>query len=81
MIEGIVFVPFTNGSKLRNMLQKAEDMITGEMRVPSVRFVERGGKTVEDTLGRSNPWKSEHECARKKCPPCWGRRWIAAQKE
>ena len=81
MIEAVVFVTYAQDSTLKNQLQKAEEAITSELRVPSVRFVERGGRTVSDVLSRNNPWKVEAQCPRTKCPPCWGRICIAAEEE
>ena len=36
---------------------------------------------MAEVLSRNNPWAGEGECPRKGCPPCWGRRWLAAQEE
>ena len=81
VIEGVIFIPFTLDSKLREEIQRVEETLTAEMRTPSIRFVERGGESVTQILERNNPWSKESECGRKVCPPCWGRRWIAMKKE
>ena len=81
VVESVVFVPYTLESKLKEKLQKVEENLTAELKCPSVRFVERGGRSLAETLSRNNPWAREGECPRKACPPCWGRRWLAAQEE
>ena len=81
VIESVVFVPYTLESKLRKDLQKVEETLTQEMNTPTVRFVERGGQTVSESLSRNNPWSKENYCLRKCCPPCWGRKWLAQKKE
>ena len=81
VVEGVVFVPFTPESALREELQRVEDTLTAEMNTPGIRFVERGRNTVVEVLGRNNLWSKEGECNRKVCPQCWGRTYIAHRKE
>ena len=81
VVESVVFVLYTLESKLKEKLQKVEENLTAELKCPSVRFVERGGRSLAETLSRNDPWAREGECPRKACPPCWGRRWLAAQEE
>ena len=40
-------------------------MITVELKVPKVRFIERGGPTLMDTVGRNNPNAKEWYCHRQ----------------
>ena len=54
--------------------------MTTLLKCPSVRFVERGGRTVVDELSKSNPWAKEAACCRKGCLPCWGRGWLETEK-
>ena len=81
VVEGVICIPYTPESHLREELQRVEDVLITEMHTPGLRFVERGGETVTEVLGRNNPWSKESECGRKNCPPCWGRRWLAEKKE
>ena len=62
VVDGVVFVYYIKDSALRDRLKKAEEVIARELRVPSARFVERGGRTVANTLGMNNIWKQEGEC-------------------
>ena len=78
VVESVVFIPFTLESRLREKLQRVEENLTAELKCPSTRFVERGGRSLAETFSRNNPWADEGECPRKECPPCWGRRWLAA---
>ena len=55
VVETVVFVPTTPNSNLRKLLQKADDQLCLSVNSPSVRFVERGGPTLMDTVGRNNP--------------------------
>ena len=71
VIEAVVFIPYTQDSILKDTLQRAEESITNKLKVPSIRFVERGGKSVSDTLSRNNLCKTEAQCLRSKCPQCW----------
>ena len=70
VVESVVFVPYTLESKLKEKLQRAEENLTAELKCPSVRFVERGGRSLAEVLSRNNPWAGEGECQRKGCPPC-----------
>ena len=80
VVEAVVFVPFTTGSVLKNLLQKIDDCLTGSLGSPAVRFLERGGSTIVDLLGKSNPWAKEAACGREGCLPCWGRAWLYSEK-
>ena len=57
-IECVVFVPATPGSKLRDILQRCDDQLSETLDAPAVRFVEKGGTTIERKLihGRENPF-------------------------
>ena len=39
VIEGVIFIPFTLDSKLREEIQRVEETLTAEMRTPSIRFL------------------------------------------
>ena len=44
-------------------------------------MVEKGGDKLVDTLGRNDPWGSDHSCPDSQCVPCGSRRWIQEQKK
>ena len=50
-LETVVFIPSTPGSRLRIHLQDADDRLVTSINSPSVRFVERGGPTLMETVG------------------------------
>ena len=54
-IETVVFLPTTLRSVLKKKLQEMEDCICKATNFPYMRFVERGGPTVMETVGKSNP--------------------------
>ena len=49
-----------------------EDTLTIELNTPAIRFVERGGRTVAQTLSRNNPWAGEWECRGRVVLPAEG---------
>ena len=51
------------------------------LNTPAVKFVERRGTTIEDDLGRTNPWSLDWFCPRKECEPCRGRLFLAKEVE
>ena len=55
VVESVVFIPFTLEPKHREKLQRVEENLTAELKCPSVRFVERGGRSMAETLSRNNP--------------------------
>ena len=65
--ETVVFIPATPRSELRKRLQEADDLITKATNCPPARFVERGGPTIVDTVGRTNPLAGEWYCSRDDC--------------
>ena len=80
LVETVVFVPTTPNSGLRKMLQKVNDQLCLSVNSPSVRFVERGGPTLMDTVGRNNPNAKVWYCPRQDCEPCKGRRILGAEE-
>ena len=58
-VETVIFVPSTPGSKLKEILQAQDNMITQAMGSPKVRCSERAGVTVMEELGSNNPWSNE----------------------
>ena len=78
-IETVVFLPATPGSRLKKDLQEADEILCKTTNSPTVRFVERGGPTLMELVGKSNPWSREWFCPRKNCVPCKGRLLLAAE--
>ena len=81
VVESVVFVPFTPNSTLKNQLQTIDEMLAAQLGAPSVRFVERSGDTIVNTLGRTNPWSDEFVCGRVPCLPCDSRLWLQMEAE
>ena len=80
-IEAVLFIPATPGSKMRKLLQSAEDQGAKLMNSPSIRVVERAGTKLIDEVGSNNPWKKEWMCPRKTCLPCQGQAVLGAEAE
>ena len=68
-VEAVMFVPYTNGSKLQKLLQGSDDDFIKGSRNKRIRFVERGGQTLEQVLGRNDPWGGKG-CSRLDCFQC-----------
>ena len=62
-------MPHTPQSALARRIQKEEDKISKALKLPRVKIVERGGKTLMDMLARPNPWASQ-PCGREGCWVC-----------
>ena len=70
--EGVIFVPYTVDGKLRSRLQHEDDKLTRVMRMPRLRFVERPGRTVADSLVTKDPWyRLQGGCSKQNCPVCF----------
>jgi hypothetical protein len=54
---------------LRKRLQSEDDRLVETMGSRRIKFVERGGRTLESLLCRTNPWKERH-CGREGCVIC-----------
>ena len=63
-IMGVMYVPFTKGSRLAKDLREGE-LVMGELSGWMVKIVERGGRRLEHILHKSNPWSGE-DCARQR---------------
>ena len=68
-VESILFCPYTENSKLKKELQKAEEFLNGNSRVGKVRITERAGPKMSTLLTNRTPWKKEW-CGRENCLPC-----------
>ena len=70
-VEGVIFIPFTQGGELRKILQKADDNLTKTLGMQRTRFVERAGISVQDVLVDKDPWyRLNQGCQRKRCYIC-----------
>ena len=64
--------PYTSGGKLRSRLQNEDDKLTKAMRMPRLRYIERPGRTVADSLVEKDPWyRLQGGCSRETCPICY----------
>ena len=70
--EGVIFVPYTTGGRLRSKIQIEDDKLTRAMRMPRMRYVERPGRTIADSLVEKDPWyRLQGGCTRQNCPICF----------
>ena len=58
--EAVVFIAHTPGGELRKRLQAEEDQLAKTLGMRKVKFVERGGKSLQSILCVSNPWKKKN---------------------
>ena len=66
---------------MRDKLQESEDVISEMMGAPALKFVEKGGTTIYQKLGQSDPWKGDTFCQRDDCLHCQGRYILAEEEE
>ena len=64
-VEGVMFVPNTEGGVLKKQLQEAETNLVG---YGQVRYQEMSGRTIESMLVVKDPWAGT--CGRSDCFPC-----------
>ena len=57
--EVVVFVPHTPEGILKKRLQERDAKMVEAMGVRKVKFVERGGRSIQGILCQSNPWKAK----------------------
>ena len=67
--EVVVFIPHTPGGILKERLQRRDEKMREAMGMRKVKFVERGGRSLQGLLCRSNPWR-EKKCGGKDCLVC-----------
>ena len=68
-IEGIMFVPHTQGGKLARTIQESEDKFSRLHKTARVKVMERGGKKIVDILSKKDPW-APGKCDREGCMVC-----------
>ena len=66
---------------LKNTLQDTDNVYADQLKIPRVRFEERAGPTINDELGKSNPWAGQWVCPRADCLPCLSRGWLNQETE
>ena len=64
-----MFVAVTRDSRLQKTLQEADDSYLRGNKSKRIKFVERGGQTLENVLGKSDPWGGRG-CERHDCFQC-----------
>ena len=79
--ETVVFIPATPGSVLRKKLQEMDYGVTKATNSPTVRIVDRGGPSIVDIIGRTNPLAREWFCPREDCQQCRSRQIISKDME
>ena len=67
--EVVVFIPHTPEGILKRRLQERDQKMVDAMGMRKVKFVERGGQSLQGILSRSNPWR-EKDCGGKDCLVC-----------
>ena len=67
--EVVVFIPHTPDGVLKRRLQEKDQKMVEAMGMRRVKFVERGGRSLQGLLCRSNPWR-EKGCGDVKCLVC-----------
>ena len=77
----MVFVPFTPGSRLRDEIQRQDDVLSKTLEAPAFRFIEKGGNSFDSLLGQADPWKSDMSFEREGCLPCKSRLILLEEKE
>ena len=68
-IETVMFIPYTEGSRLQKELQEEDDCFISKGKQKRIKFIERGGQTIEQLLSRSDPWSGQG-CSRIECFQC-----------
>ena len=68
LIEGVMFVPNTEGSEFAKRLREKLQHFEKFSRI-RLKIVERTGEKLVDMLHKSNPWSGER-CERKECKSC-----------
>ena len=60
------------GGRLRSRIQNEDDKLTRVMRMPRIRYIERPGRTIADSLVEKDPWyRLQGGCSRLNCPVCF----------
>ena len=59
--EVVVFIPHTPNGILKERIQEKDRKMVEAMGMRRIKFVERGGRSLQRILCRSNPWR-EKKC-------------------
>ena len=68
-IEGVYYVPYTKGSRLKKKIQAIEDNAVKNKKTGRLRILERLGSSIKEDISNPTPWKNSH-CGRSKCMAC-----------
>ena len=69
--ETVMFVPSTPNGELAKLMKKADSDFRRGTKMRPIKFIERAGVSLRDTLVTSNPWGDE-KCGRGACFICRG---------
>ena len=72
---------YTGNPRVNFEEHEKDDIILEVMGSPALRFVEKGGETLMEKIGQSDPWKGETFYMRADCLHCKGRYIIAKEQE
>ena len=67
--ETVIFVPSTPRGELVKRLRESDIQFRKGSNIRQIKFVERAGVSIRDSLVSSNPW-GEMKCGRKTCFVC-----------
>ena len=81
MVDTTLLVPYTPGSRLKKLMQTAEDDFSRLTCTRRVRIVEAGGNKLAHMLGRNDPWAHLRTCEDPACPTCRTKVWLKEQKD
>ena len=76
-----LLVPYSIGSRLKSMVQKAEDAFSALVGGGRVRVIEQGGDVLSHLVGRNDPWAASRTCGDPGCLPCRSRTWLKQAKK
>ena len=79
--EATIQVPFTNRSRLKDLVQAAEDDYNQLVGCRKVRVVEGGGDKLIHVLSKTDPWSAKYYCSDPICKTCTSRQWIKEQQK
>ena len=69
-MEAVCFIPFTSGSGLKRQLLEMDNILSEALGAPEIHFVDRGGRSILNQVGSSNPREQKEVCGRSDCGVC-----------
>ena len=67
--ETVIFIPSTPRGELLKLMKESESQFRKGSKIRQIKFVERAGISIQDTLVSSNPW-GDLKCGRANCFVC-----------